>query len=447
MPRIPFALGSHERTRGHPPPLRLVNIYPEESPATASRVHLISRRGLSRALEVGPGPVRGSIQRDGFFNGVRFTVSGGTLYKGTTALGGVDGDGPVYMANSDTELLVCAGGGLFSYNGSGFDEVVMPFDEGVTAVRHIDGLFIALRAGTAEWYFSDVLDGRTFNALNFATAESEADRLLDIVVMDGTLILFGTETVEFWAKSGDPEIPYTPIKQRILRQGIIATGCAVQEDNSFFWIGRDAIAYRFDTVPKAISDDAWVEKAKASTTHRVFVVEEDRHKFICHRMDGVTLGFDITTSEIVEFQSYNRANWRLGPDMGDDELGVVWELSGDDDDGGEIARIFTAGNELEAPTIVNHLRLHCETGSSEHLTGQYADPPLEMRLSRDGGRTWEDWRTATLGTQGQYGKRVAWFGLGMFNFPGMIFQFRITAPVGFRATTVTVNDGFGGIDG
>lgn len=447
MPRLQFATGSHERERGHPPPLRMVNIYPESSPATASRFHLISRKGQTRAYEVGAGPVRASIARDGLFGGARFTVSGGTVYRNQTSLGTIDGDGPVYMANSDTELLICAGSSLYSYNGTNLAIVDTPWGPDTIAVIHIDGLFIALGGPSGQWNFSDVLDGRSWDGLNFANAESIADPLLDISEIDGTIVFFGPDSVEFWAKSGDPEAPYTPIQQRVLKQGIVATGCVVQEDNSFFWIGKDYITYRFDTVPKAIADDAWVEKATASDSHRLFLVTSDRHKFICHRMDTVTLGYDITTGEIVEFQSYGRDNWRVGPDMGDDEDGIVWELSGESDDGGEITRVFTAGSELEAPTVINRLRLHCETGSTPYLVAPFNNPPIEMRMSRNVGRTWEEWQSSTLGPQGDYGRRVEWHGLGMFNFPGMIFQFRITAPVDFRVTTASANDPYGGIDG
>ncbi|MEN9886056.1 MAG: hypothetical protein RL758_634, partial [Pseudomonadota bacterium] len=288
-------------------------------------------------------------------------------------------------------------------------------------------------------------DGRTFDSLNFATAESEADRLVDVLVLDGVLVLIGANTIEFWAKSGDAELPYTPIQQRVLLQGCAGTGCAVQEDNTFFWIGADKIVYRFDTVPKAIADDAVVEAAANSDTLRLYKLIDERHKFIVLRTDTKTHAFDLTTGEWTEFQSFGRDNFRVGPDMGDDEDGIVWQWDGFDDNGAEITRIFTAGAELEEPAIVNNLRLNCEVGTSSYLSGNWTNPTLEMRSSRDYGNTWSAWEGVRLGEQGDYDTRVVWHALGMFNFPGLVFQFRISDPVSFRATSVGVNEVFGGI--
>jgi hypothetical protein len=121
-------------------------------------------------------------------------------------------------------------------------------------------------------------------------------------------------------------LPFSPIQQRVFEQGIIASGCAVQEDNTFFWIGADSIPYRNGDVPQAIGGDFLVERIKASTTYRVYLLQDQRHKFVCFRLDNETWAYDITTGEVTEFRSYGRANFRCGPDFGDDTNGIVWEF-------------------------------------------------------------------------------------------------------------------------
>lgn len=442
--RLPFGLSAHVRERGALAPVRLVNMFAEKTAVTQDGIILQSRLGLSEVFTVGSGPVRASQARDGAFGGDRFTVSGSEVYRGTTLLGTIGGSGPVYLAFSDTEVLICAGADVYSYDGATLAIVTLPYTEGTTAVAHVDGLFIALRGGTGEWFFSDVLDGRSWDGTNFATAESEADQLLDIVVLDGSLVLMGTETIEFWVKTGDAELPYTPVTQRVFKQGIKATGCAVEEDNSFFWIGADNLFYRHDTVPKAVDDDALVEKITASTTHRVFKLVDGRHKFICIRLDDSTHVYDVTTGTTTEFATSGRDNFRAGPDMGDDETGAVWAFSGHLDGTAPLVREFTAGMELQKSAFIDNLRLVSEVGTTSALSGEFADPQIEMRHSRDYGRTWSVWIPASLGVQGDYDLRVEWRALGLFRDPGVVFQFRVSAPVSFRVSAVAVNEPYGG---
>ena len=442
--RIPFGLSAHVRERGALAPVRLINMFAEQTSVTQDGTILQSRLGLVADFTVGSGPIRASVVKDGVFDGDRMTVSGSEVYRGANLIGTLSGNGPVYIAMSDTEALFCAGEDVYSYDGSTFAAVTMPYSEGTAALVHIDGLFMALRNGTGEWFFSAVLDGRDWDGTNFATAESEADQLLDVVVLNGSLVFFGTETIEFWVKTGDASLPYTPVTQRVFKQGIKATGCAVSEDNSFFWIGADNLFYRHDTVPKSVDDDALVEKIAASTSHRVFKVADGRHKLICVRLDDSTYAYDVTTGAIAEFATTGRSNFRAGPDMGDDETGTVWAFSGHLDNGEPLVREFTAGMELQQAAFLDNLRLVCEVGTTSDLEGEFADPQIEVRHSRDYGRTWCNWLPASLGQQGDYDLRVEWRALGLFRDPGAVFQFRVSAPVSFRVSAVAVNEPYGG---
>lgn len=442
MTALEYGKGAYQRTRGNLPELPVINMLVEQS--SADGIIMQSAKALKSLAVVGSGPVRATLQKDGVFGGDRFTISGSGFYRGTTLLGTIDGDGVAYIVASDTEVVCGRGKTAYSYNGTDFVAIDFPDGADVTKVDYTAGLFIFLRAGTGKWYFSDVGDARTVDGLSFATAENEPDALLDLLILDGVIVFFGTESVEFWAPTGDADLPFTPIQQRVFEQGIIATGCAVRIDNSFFWIGSDGITYRNGEVPQAVADDGIVERSRASTTHRLFVVEDDRHKIVYQRHDTNTMGYDVTTQQWHERQSYGRSNWRAGPGLGDDETGTIWELSGYLDDGGVFERRFRAGARLTGVAIINNLRLMAEVGTTDYLTGDYADPAIEMRASNDAGNTWSEWESTTLGEIGQYRHRVEWRRLGMFDDPGMLFEFRVTAPVGFRLTMVEANAAGGG---
>lgn len=442
MPALDYGKGAYSRRRGNLPELPVINMFVEAS--TADGVVMQSHKALVEEAEVGTGPVRANLQKDGVFGGDRFVISGNGVYRGSALIGLVDGTGVAYIVASDSEVVFGRGKTAYSYNGTNYQAIAFPDGDDVTMVAYTAGYFILLRAETGKWYFSAVGNARSVDALDFATAENEPDRLLDILILDGVLVLLGTESIEFWGATGDADLPYTPIQQRVFEQGVVATGCAVVVDNTFFWIGRDKITYRNGEVPQAISDDGIVERSQASASHRLFLVEDERHKFLCQRHDLNSMLYDVTTQQWCERQSYGRTNWRAGPGLGDDEAGKIWKLEGYTDAEGVFERRFRAGARLEGVAIIDNLRLTAEVGTTDQLTGTYAAPLIEMRDSRDAGNTWSDWESVSLGEQGSYRERVEFRALGMFDDPGMLFEFRMTAPVGFRLSAVEANASGGG---
>lgn len=442
MPALDFGKGAYSRSRGNLPELPVINMFVEKS--TADGIVMQSHKALVEVAEVGSGPVRAKLEKDGVFGGDRFSISGNAVYRGSTLIGTIDGTGVAYIVASDTEVVFGRGSTAYSYNGTNFQAISFPDAADVTMVAYTAGYFMFLRAGTGVWYFSAIGNARSVDPLDFATAENEPDRLLDILILDGVLILLGTESIEFWGATGDADLPYTPIQQRVFEQGVISTGCAVVVDNTFFWIGRDGITYRNGEVPQAVSDDGIVERSLASESHRLFLLEDERHKFLCQRHDLNTMLYDVTTGEWCERQSYGRSNWRAGPGLGDDETGKIWKLEGYVDAGGVFERRFRAGSRLEGVAIIDNLRLTAEVGTSDYLSGTYAEPLIEMRDSRDAGNEWSEWEAVSLGGQGSYRERVEWRALGMFDPPGMLFEFRMTAPVGFRLSAVEANASGGG---
>jgi len=431
---LEYGKGAYERTRGNLPALTTVNMFVEQS--ASQGIVMQSRLPLKEVETVGAGPVQASVVRDGVFGGDRFTISGGIAYRGVVALGAVVGTGPASIAVRAAEVLFNAGGPIYSFNGTDFVEVTFPDSSNVTKVFYTSGYFIALEQGTGYWFFSAVNDGRTWDALDFAEVETEPDALLDAVVLDGVIAFMGLNSIEFWAFTGNADLPFSPIQQRVFEQGIIASGCAVQEDNTFFWIGSDSIPYRNGDVPQAFGGDFIVERIKASSTYRVYLLTDDRHKFVCIRLDTETWAYDITTGEVFELRSYGRDNFRCGPDYGDDETGKIWEFTGygTENDEGIVERILTAGERLLGPKTYDSVTVECNVGTTPFVSGDYVDPVLEFRTSDDGGNLWTDWEQDTLGEQGDYRKIVEYRALGMFNLPGSLFQIRLADPVDLRVS-------------
>lgn len=452
MPSLAFGTSAYSRERGNLPELPLVNMFVEAAPTTASGTILQSRPGLVTDSTIGDGPIRALYRADGVLAGGLVVISGGMAFLDGEELGPVTGAGPVSFAASQAELLINAGGPIYRTDGTTMAAVEFPDDANVSRLVDLAGYFFAIRRDTQQLYFSAVLDGETWDALDYVSAENEPDPLRDAVVVNDTLVLFGSQTVEFHAKTGDPDAPVSPIEGKVYQKGVIAPGCAVRFDNSFAWIGNNGIIYIGGNVPERISDAGIEERIGASSEYALWAFFFEGHEFLVARLTEGSWLYDAQTKQWCEFASYGRTNWRAccatqdGLLFGDDETGGIWRMtSGYVDAGGPLERRFRAGLPIAGGAfIADNLRLSVNVGETADLVGTYADPIVEARTSDDGGRTWVNWDATELGAQGEYRTRCEWRRLGMFDDPGMLADFRCADPVPFRISGVAVNEAGGG---
>ena len=454
MPGIKYGSGSYRRDKGNFPPFTLINMYLEQTPSTEAGVALVSRQGLLQSTSVGAGPVTGVFSQPGTFNGDLFTVSGGNLYRAAALLGAVAGSGPVSFAASGLELLVTAGTTLYSYNGTNLLAVVLPDSFSARAVTFISGHFVAVRSGSQKYYWSSQLDGRSWDALNFASAETEPDNLLDAKAMRSNLYLMGQRTIEPWYYTGDLNLPFSLIQQRLFPKGTRETGCALEQDNALIWVGSDNIVYRSSDVPERISNHGIEEQIAASSSVSVFGYIFEGHSHVAVRLATATYAFDFASGEWWEMQTSGRTNFAgrnattQGTTVlfGDDATGKVWTFGPSyADDGLALLREFTGAFAIKGGVVqIDNVTVDANSGRTELLVGQGTDPLLEMATSRDAGATWGAFRTARLGKQGEYRARTRFNRCGLFDAPGAMFKFRLTDPVSLRVSNVLVNEAGGG---
>jgi hypothetical protein len=458
MPSIPFGISAYRRDNGQMPELRVVNMLAEQAPTAKQGVVLNSRKGMVEDRAIGTGPIHGEFQQPGTFDGDTFTLSGSILYRGSDALGSIDGTGPVSFASSGTEIVLARGASAYSYDGTDLQAIDFPDGQNVLAVDYIGGRFIYVpetpTIGAGGYYWcdldgDDIADGREIDPLNFANAESAPDGLLDCRVIRDSLFLFGQSTIERHEVTTDPDLPYQKIPHTTQAKGVIATGCAVAADNAPHWIGEDGIFYRLGEVPEALSDSGVEERIIASTTRRLLRYDYEGHPLILIVLDDDTFAYDARTRQFHNPRSHGLDRFRAGSAInvgtaayiGDETSNQIWTFDGFADDDGPLERLFTAYFPIDAGSVaVDNLWLEANFGRTELLSGQGSDPVVEMRYSRDAGATWSDFETASLGQQGQYRVIAEWRALGTFDVPGAMFEFRVSDPCGFRVSAVHVND-------
>ncbi len=454
MAALLYGKAAYKRLAGRFPELRLVNMFVESSPTAEQSVALLSRPGLDPLYVAGSGPVRGLFTEPGALGGSVFALSGGALYRDQTSLGSIVGGGVARFAASASELLVTGGEKLYQTEGGAPVLAGFPDNADVLSVVLVAGLFVAVRAGTQRFYWSGVLDGTMWDGLDYAAAESSPDDLLDIVVVGDVIWLLGETTIEPWQVTGAADLPFSRVEGRNYQRGVYATGCACELDNTLFWVGEDGQVYRGGAVPERLSDHGIEERIARSTNVRVFAFSHEGHKMFGLRLDVGTYLYDVATQQWCEFESLNRPNWRVlsaaqqGKTalVGDDQTGQIYTLASDryDDNGVAMQRVFTAYAPVKKAASIDVVTIDADFGSTPVLAGQGSEPVIEMRQSRDAGRTFTPWRQSSLGRLGQYRAQSVWRRLGMFDSPGAMLEFRVTDPVPFRLSNVEVNEAQGG---
>lgn len=450
---LAYGTGAYRRDYGDLPELLLKNMYVEPSPTSEKGVVLQCRKGLTNHTSPGDGPIDGIFHKSGLFNNSIFTISGIYLYKDNAQIGVIMGSGPVSWAASDTELVVTRGTFVYSYDGTDFQSISIPDGSQVTAVTYIAGLFLFVKKNSHRIYFSAVMDARTVDSLDFFSAELAPDYVLDIWQVLGTLYLFGAATTEVWFPSGNVDLPFSRIDQRLFGKGVKATGAVCEIDDALVITADDGLVYRIAGGPEPISHFGIEERIKGSATVSMFSFTYEGHKFACIRLATATLAIDMRTQEWCEFTTYGRDNWRAQcatnvgdtPYFGDDEEDDVWKFGTTFIDGStQLEAYFSIVAALDRPFTFDNLVLSMNSGQTQPLSGDDANPLIEMRTSRDAGRTFNEWKSASLGAQGEYRRRVIWRRLGQFDDPGFVAELRMTDQSPRRLSTAKANQVLGG---
>lgn len=455
MVSVPFGVNAYRRNVGQFSETRLVNQYLEVG--ADKSIRLIGRPGLVQFASLGSSPVLGMFAQPGTFNGDVFAVSNGTLFRGGVGVGSVTAYSRVSFAGSESQLLIATGEAMYCYDGSAVSFVTFPDDAGENSVVYFAGLFVVARTGSEKFYWSAVLDGTSWDSLSFASAERKPDNLVGILVVGDELWMFGENSTEFWVATGDGTQPFSRIDGRVYEKGAISRDAICAFDNTAGWVGQDRIVYRGGPVPQRISDFGIEERLSRTDVADIHIWSFfwNGHAFLCvNTVDG-TFAFDAATEEWCEFKSWNRTGWRahLGCFIdnvvyaGDDTTGIIWTLSQSAllDDTDPIERISSAiVRQTGKPERMDSVHVDISPGQTPYLTGQGEDPQVELRLSRDGGKSFGNWQATGIGAQGDYRRRSIWRRLGQLDEPGVVMEFRTTDPAPWTLSGVRVNEMAGG---
>lgn len=445
---------------------RTINMYAISDPQGADVASLLGTPGLSLFSTAGVGPIRGSIAAS---NGRMFAVSGSELYEidssGVATMRGtiLTSGGIVTMVENGFQIAICDGdkGYIFTYATNVLVQITSANFPSSAAISFANGYFVATKNASGQFNLSGLYDGLTWNALDFATAESSPDNLSIAVPFLGQLGLFGNNTLEIWRNTGDSSFPFarisgaTPI-------GTIAPYTVVSVDTSIYWVGNtkegSGIVYQAQGFsPKRISTEA-IEKILQAEPQpqllRAWSYQQEGHAFyvITGGSLQTSLVYDLTT-QLWHERSY------LGSDGADQQHlstccayafnkqlvgsridGKIYNMSLDvfSDNSNPISRRRIYTHLLDELSYVryNDLQIGVEVGVGLQ-TGQGSNPTLSLRISKDGARTWSDYYTASIGAAGETKQQVKFRRLGIQQ--QCTFEISITDPIKIAITGSYLN--------
>ncbi len=425
-----------------------MNWYPatNEDPAALSKVMLLPTPGLELFCTLPQGPVRGIFGQSG-----RCLAVGGMHLYNVTSAGTVTDLGTMNFDSLISTMTTNGDGGdqLFTISGrTGYvldltSNVLTSVVDDVTIGAMLDGFFLALDVDTSTLKISDLLDGLTWDPIQVAQRSTASDPWKSLLVVGKNIWLFGEFTSELWYNSGDA-FPFAPFPGALMQYGIAATFAAAQVGTNVIWLAQNAQGMR--TVVKAqgvsvtkISSyalDAELAALDSVADAEVYAHQENGHMFWVLNIPSADL---TAVWDDTEQQWHHRGDWDVDENtyhvdrprvhtvifdrhlVGDRTTGNIYTMStaiATNADGDGIRRLRRTPGLMSEQTPMRNdsLRLFVEPGVGLQ-SGQGSDPTISLRYSDDGGKTWSNELTRSIGAQGQYRRIVEWNRLGMNRSP------------------------------
>ncbi len=308
----------------------------------------------------------------------------------------------------------------------------------------LDGYYIAAPRDSKLFFLSALLDGSTWDHLDFATKEGYPDNIAAILADHEEIWLFGDEaTSEVWRNTGDPDFPFQRDPGAFIHYGCMADFTPTRLNNGVAWIGGDeqrgapVAWYAQGYLPIRISTHAvelaWSKYHIFSDAVAYAYIDNGHHFWVINFPSGnATWCYDASTNLWHERGWWNGASldrqrqWvhcfvplaahgavaQFVPPahyVGDWQNGNIYTMSTAylDDNGTPILRQRTCPHISEEQKWAFYHRFQLDMA-----TGLGANPTMTLDWSDDGGHTFGNAIQASAGALGAFKQRVIWNRLG-----------------------------------
>lgn len=359
----------------------------------------------------------------------------------------ISGSDPVIMRDNGVELLIVApdysnqfNAWIYNANTLTLSQISdVDFDGQVNYATYMAGFFVFLKKDSNTFFCSDLRQGLVYDALDFASAESDPDNLVAAESLNGVLYLFGETTCEQWYLPGGTGagFPFVKATSGTIQKGCAAPRSLVEFNGSLIWIGggkneKPAIWATSGGQPTKISTpaiDVLINSGGAEKLAQSYQCNWSSrgHSFITFTVPDVCcVQYDSTTGLWATRESKFDGNvipWRVAglvsaydvqivSDNLDGRLGIMDdEIYTEYDE--NIASYFVAPafDNGGKPFTINSVELMMETGTAP--IGM--NPEMRISVSSDGGRVFSPDISREMGETGDYERRINWDLLGRYD--------------------------------
>lgn len=363
-----------------------------------------------------------------------YIVNGGSLYRvsagfSVSLIGTIGGSERCIFSDDGTNLYIVFNNVIKRWDGSSLSTVSQSVINSPNSIAYLNKQFI-IGGASGLFAVSDVGDGETYNALNYAEAETQPDSLVRVYVFNQLLYLFGSRTVEQWYNTGQGNPPFARRDTSLVNVGLAGKHAVTNTDQFLYWLGDDLKVYQcVGASARAISTTGIAHIIESLTVASDCVASSfvhDGQDFVLFKFPavGAALVYSETFGYWFELSSgvkHDRQSWYgeqvircYGKNLSFDyRNGNVYELDADTYTDNGDARLryrvlppFTAKlGRMSGQITVTRVRLNMEVGEGM-ATGQGSTPYLMAEFSPDGGKTWGAQTFTSIGQLGEYRKAV-----------------------------------------
>tara|TARA_R110000782_G_scaffold55229_2_gene116489 strand:- start:623 stop:2047 length:1425 start_codon:yes stop_codon:yes gene_type:complete len=457
--KIPFCGGGNKTRSINVNTERTLNCFVEmDNASPRAPVALYGTPGLRKVLTLATFPVRGIIAN----NNLWWVVSGNSVYKVTasyvvTLIGTINtNSGQVSMALNGSQIIIVDGtnGYLVTIATNSIVQITDPdFPNGVRQASYDDGYFLVAGNGSQSFYISKLLDGSSWEGLDFASAEGSPDNTIGLIVSHREVWLFGDNSAEIWVNTGNSAFPFDRTGNAFIEYGCASASTIQKLDSTVYWLGGgdtgSGMVWRANGyTPFRISDHA-LEFAIAGygDVSNAYAVQyqQEGHSFyiITFPTVGKTWCYDVSTQlwherSYVVPSSGLETQWRpscvanigttiLAGDYNDGRIYIL-DLDYYKDDTDNIKRLRSAIPQSQNQDRLFYEAMHVDMESGVGLPS--GDPvQLMLRYSNDSGHTWSNTKFTSVGASGQYKSRARFLRLGSSR--NRVWEISLTDPVKF----------------
>lgn len=325
-------------------------------------------------------------------------------------------------------------------------QVADPNFNGSDRVDFIDSYFIFNKRGTNEWYCS-LSESTAFNALYVGVKTAWPDNVVCVVAIEREVWVFGPRKSEAWFNAGGTPFPFDILPGVIIEQGCAAKNSPAKMDTNVYWLSQSPegarmvmrgnaqnVAQRISThaIENEFLSYARVDDAIGS----VYQIEGHSFYELHFPTADKTWTYDQATDQWMEDCSIDKNGvlhrarntftaYAYGMNLALDwQTGQLYQIDPQTyyDNGLDIPLIrswphFT--NELKYVTLAS-VTADVETGTRAG-TGNQAPtipsvlpmPTVSLRLSRNGGATYGNYRPKAGVSSGRYRSMMRWRGNGL----------------------------------